>query len=124
MHDFYQIGLCRHNCVDRLVSRWRFRHYVSLLTAFHALGHPDMVLHREALLRFVARHRTTRAVAAAMEALRVALPANDVRSCTHAARDNSHISLARTNATLTRDQNVLAEVRLACHIVVVAVDAL
>src|SRR5215472_14977693 len=46
------------------------------------------------------------------------------RTRTHAARDNSHISLARTNRTLSRNEHVLAEVRLACYIVVVAVDAL
>src|SRR5262245_2127713 len=70
------------------------------------------------------RHCTTCAVTAAMEALCVTLSAHDVRTRTHAARDNSHVSPARTNRALTRDEHVLTEVRLACHIIVVAVDAL
>src|SRR4029077_5307105 len=60
----------------------------------------------------------------AVEALRITLSAHDVRTRTHAAWDDPHISLPRTNRTLTGHENVLAEVRLACHIVVVAVDAL
>src|SRR5215471_16410222 len=124
MHDFHQISLRRHNCIDRLVRRWRLIDHVCVLATFHSFSHADVVLDREALFGFMARHGTTCTVTAAVEAFRVTLAAHDVRSRTHAARDNAHVSLARTNRTLSRDEYVLTEVRLTCHIIVVTVNAL
>src|ERR1051325_3180373 len=76
--DFYQVALGSHDRFNRLVSRRRFVDDVGVLAAFHALGHALVVFHGEAALRLRAGHGTARAVAAAHEAFRVALAADDV----------------------------------------------
>src|SRR5688500_1791868 len=83
---------------DRVVLLLRARRlvdHVLVLAALDAGGRRRVVREGEPLLRLRPRHRPTRAVAARVEALRVALAAHDVRARTHAARDDAEVALPR-----------------------------
>src|SRR3954471_24312334 len=92
MDDFDQVFLGCHYRVDGLVSGRCFVDNVSILTTFDTFGHTRMVLNTEAALGFASRHRATRAVAAAFEALRVAETPDDIRPCPHAAGNDSEFA--------------------------------
>src|SRR5688500_922205 len=83
-----------------------------------------MISEREPLAGLGPRHPAARAVAAALKALLVTEPAHDERSRTHAARDDAELALARADSALARDEDGLAEVPFARHVVVMAVHRL
>src|SRR5215469_16181325 len=58
----------------------------------------------------------------AVEAFRIALPANDVASSAHRSRNDPEIAFARANRALACYEDVLAEMVLPRDIVVVAID--
>ena len=78
VNDLHEIALRFHDGVDVLVRGRRLIDDVHVLAALDALGRGDVLLDREALARLGALHRAPRAVAAALEALRVTEPAHDV----------------------------------------------
>src|SRR5256886_16321563 len=88
--DFHEITLRGHHCLDGLVSRRRFVDDVSILAALHARGHSLVVFHAESPLRFGTGHDPPGAVAAAQEALHVALATHDIGTRSHAAGNDSH----------------------------------
>src|SRR5258706_6556948 len=124
MDDLHKIGLGCHHCFYWFVGRRGFVDHIRVLPALHAFRHPCVIFHREPALGLVARHRAPGSVTATAEALRVAFAADDVRTRAHAAGNDSHVALARTHRAFARHQYVLAEVRLARHIVVMTVDGL
>jgi hypothetical protein len=81
-----------------------------------------VIFYRKPALRFVARHGPSRAMAAVAEAVPIPLAANDIRTRPHTSGNDPHVALASPYRALSGDQHVLAEMRLARHIVVVAID--
>src|SRR5262249_25753340 len=124
VHDLNQVALRLHHLVDRLVRHRRLVDHVLVLATFDPRRRGDMVSDREAAPRLVARHRTPRAVAAAVEAVVVPEAAHDVRARSHAARNDAEITATRPYRALAGQKHVLAEVALTGHVVVVAVDRL
>ena len=124
MDDFHEIGLRRHHRVNRLVRCRSFVDHILILPALDAFRHPHVILYCKSALGFIARHGPPCAMAATTEALRVSFAANDIRTRTHTAWDDPHIAIARPNGALARDQDVLTEMRLARHVIVVTVDCL
>src|SRR5260221_3480445 len=122
MDDLHQIGLGRHHRLYRFVRRRCLVDNLRVLPALHAFRHPSVIFQRKPPLCLVARHGAPSSMTATAEALRVAFAAHDVRTRAHAARNDSHVALARTDRPFARHQNAFTEVRLARHIVVMTVD--
>src|SRR5580698_11576075 len=113
-----------HHRVDVLVRRRRLVDHVLILAALHTLRGGHMIRQGELLPRRRARHRTSSAMAAAIETLSIPQAAHDERTRAHAARNDAHLALASTYRALTGHQHVLAEMVLARDVVVMAVDCL
>src|ERR1700733_7029415 len=122
VNHIYQIALRFHHGVDGLVRHRRFIDDIRILTALDAGRRLGVVIQGEPALGFGTRHGTSRSMATAHEAFRITLAAHDVRTRSHAARDDSHVALARADCPLTRDEHVLAVVVLPGHIIVMAAD--
>src|SRR5262249_28197212 len=122
--DLDEVALRRHHRVDRLVRARRLVQHGVVLAALDALRRGRVVRERERPARLVARHPAPGAVAAAVEALRIALAAHDVGARTHAARNDAELARARADRTLARHEHVLAIVVLARDVIVVAVHGL
>jgi hypothetical protein len=120
MHHINQITLCFHHGVNGLVRHRSFINDVRILTALNAGSRLGVIVQREAAPRFCTRHGASGSMATAHEAFRIALAAHDVRTRTHAARDNAHVSLTSTHCALAGDEHVLAVVVLPGHVVVMA----
>src|SRR5271157_2493190 len=122
MLDLDQIGLRRHDGLDVLVgSRGLVEHALSLGT-FDPLGGLPVIFHGEALPGLRPAHEPAGAVAAAIEAVRVATSPHDEGGGPHAAWDHPAIACSRPDRSLARDEDILAVVVLALHVVVGAVD--
>ncbi len=121
MHDLHQVALRRHHRVDVLVRGGRLVDHARVLAAFDVRGGLAMLLQRDSCACGGAAHHAAGAVAAAVEAVRVALAAHDETACAHAARDDAELALTRADRALPRDQQRFAEVVLALHVVVMAV---
>src|SRR6266849_3821855 len=120
MHHGHQIALRLHHGVNGLVRHRRFVDNVRVLTALDASRCLGMVVQGEAALRFCTRHGASGSMTTAHEAFRIALATHDVRTCSHAAGNNSHVAFTRTHCPLASDEHVLAVVVLPGHIVVMA----
>src|SRR6185295_9463156 len=120
--DFHEIPLRRHDRVDRLVGPRGLVDDVRVLPALDARGCRRVVGQREAPLRLIARHGPTGAVAAALVALGIPAPADDVRARAHASRDDAEIASAGAHGALAGEVHLPPAVALARHVVVVAVD--
>lgn len=117
-----QLALGVHDGVDVLVGHRNFIDHAFVLAAFDPARGALLVGHREAALGFGAAHHATRAMAAAIEAFWITLAAHDETARAHRTGDDAQLAFARRYRALARDQDVLAEVALALHIVMVAID--
>jgi hypothetical protein len=108
VNDFHQVSLSGHNGLDRLVSGWSLVDHVGIFPAFDAGRHSLMIRHGKSPLCFPTRHGTPRAMAAAIEAFRIALSTHDIGTSPHTSGNNSHVAFAGTDGSLASDQNVLA----------------
>src|SRR5712691_4358887 len=97
VHHVHQIALRLHHCVDGLVRHRCFVDDVRILTALDARRCLRVVVQGETALRFCTRHGPSRSMTTAHEAFRIALAAHNVRTRSHAARDDSHVALTRTH---------------------------
>src|SRR3954464_9927520 len=70
----------------------------------------------------IAAHPAPSTMRAGMEAFRCAFAAHDVAARTHAAGDDAQIAGAGANRALAGEPHLLAVMRLALDIVVMAVD--
>src|SRR5215470_13758721 len=122
MNYLHQVRLGGHHRLDGLVGGWSFVDHVGIFPALHARRHAHVIFHREATLGFATRHSTTGSVAAAHEAFHVSLTPDDIGTRSHASRNDTHISFASAHRAFACNQDVLAEVTFASHIIVVAVD--
>ncbi len=122
MDDLNQIRLSGPNGFNRFIRCWRLINYVGVFPALHASRHAHVVLDREATLGFSRRHGATRPVAAAHEAIHVALAADDVGTSSQTSRNDTHIAFAGSDCAFACNESVLAVVPFAGHIIVVAVD--
>src|SRR5579864_5685487 len=120
VYHVYQIALRFHHGVDGLVRHRGFVDDVRVLTALDAGCCLRVVIQCEAALRLRTRHGTSGSMTAAHETFRIALAAHDVRTRAHAAGNDSHVPLTRTNCALPCDEHVLAVVVLPGHVVVMA----
>src|SRR6185312_7827551 len=121
MHHLDQVGLCSHHRADRLVRRRRLIDHRRVLAAFDVHGGLAVLRQRDLLARRGTAHHPAGTVAAAVEAVRVALATHDVSARAHAARDDAQLALSCTDRALAGDQQRFAVMRLALHVVVVAV---
>src|SRR5437588_11647577 len=117
VYHVHQIALRFHHGIDGLVRHRCFIDDVRILTALYADCCLRVVVQREAALRLSTRHGSSCPMAAAHEALRIALAAHDVRARSHAPRNDSHVPLTRTNCALARDEHILAILVLPSHVV-------
>src|SRR6516225_856264 len=122
--DFDQIGLRSHYRVNRLIGRRGLVNDVRILSTFDASRHAPVVFDRKSAFGLAAGHGAAGTVAAAHEALGMAFAADDVGTGAHAAGNDAHVADLRAHSTLAGDENVLAVVALARHVVVLAVDGL
>src|SRR6267378_4204831 len=122
MCDFDEVALRVHYVRDGFISRRRLVDDVCILTALDTQGCRFVIGDGEPASCFGSRHRTARAVAAAIEAFRIAEPASDKALRTHTARDYSHITRTSTNRSLAGNVDILSIVMLDRHVVMVAVD--
>ena len=121
MNDLHEILLRGHHGVDVLVGHGDLIDHIGILAAFNAFRGLDLIRDGEHLLRLGTAHHTSRAVAAALEALGVSEAANDVASCAHASGDDSQLSALGAHGTLAGDEHVFSEVAFLLYIVVVTV---
>src|SRR5208282_6619749 len=101
VYHVHQIALRLHHRIDGLVRHRRFVDDIRILTALDSRRCLGVVVQGETALRLCTRHGTPGSMATAHEAFRIALAAHDVRTCAHAAGDNSHVPFTRTHCTLT-----------------------
>src|SRR5260370_13234819 len=120
VHHVHQIALSLHHCVDGLVGHRRFVDDIRVLTALHSRSCLRMVVEREATLGLRERHGASSSLATAHETFRIALATHDVRTRSHAARNDPHVSLTSAYSALAGDEHVLAIMVLPGHIVVLA----
>src|SRR6185437_6958046 len=121
VHDLNQVLLCSHDGGNVLVSRRRFVDHLLVLTTLHSFRGRFVLGNREELACRGSRHAPSGAVAAALEALRVAEATHDVGARTHASGNDSELTTSRTHRTLTAYQHVLVKVPLPRGVVVMAV---
>src|ERR1051326_296294 len=115
-----QVALRFHHGIDGLVRHRRFVDDVRVLTALDAGCCLGVVVQCEAALRLRTRHGTSGSMAAAHEAFRVTLAPHDVRTRSHAAGNDSYVTLTRADGALARDKHVLAILVLPGHVGVMA----
>src|SRR5258708_15179540 len=115
VNHVHQIALRFHHRVNGLVRHRRFVDNVRILTALDARSCLGVIVQGEAALGFRARHGAPGSMTAVHETLRIALAAHDVRTRSHAAGNNSHVSLTPTDCAFARDEHVLAVVVLPSH---------
>src|SRR5580658_9942901 len=124
MNDLHEIALRVHHGINVLVSRRRLIDDLLVLSAFDTSGRRHVIVDRETTPRLATRHGASRAVTTAIEALRVAETAHDIRTRAHAARNDPKLALTGAHGTLSRHENVLTEVILARDVVVMTIDRL
>src|SRR5262249_16803518 len=124
VHDLDEVRLRRHHGVDRLVRHGGLVEDAGVLPTLDAGRRRDVLRYGEAALRFRPGHGAPCPVAAALEALRVALAADDVRLRAHAPRDDPELAASGPHRALPGDEDALTEVALARDVVVVAVHGL
>src|ERR1044071_4540458 len=90
--DLDEVGLGRHDVVDRFVGAGRFIDHGGVLAALDALGRLGVVVERESPLGLAARHGAPRAVAARAKRLALALAAHDVTARAHRAGDDAELA--------------------------------
>src|SRR5215207_7935878 len=121
---FHQVTLRQHHGVDVLVGHRDLVNHLRVLTAFHAFGGLDLVVHREQLFGLRTAHGAAGPVAAAHEAVRVPLAAHDETPGAHAAGNDPELSRPGAHGALAGHKHLLPKVRFLLHIVVVAVHRL
>src|SRR5215470_17002700 len=97
MHDFDQVALRSHHCINRFVGRRGFVNHAGVLAALDAFGHVLVILDGETPLRLAAGHGAAGAVAAAHKTLRIALAPDDVGTRAHAAGYDAEIAFTGTD---------------------------
>src|SRR5204863_4365067 len=110
-----EILLCLHHRVDGLVRTGRLIDDARVLAALDAFRGARVIGEGEPPLCLVARHRAAGAVAAALEALRVALAAHDVGPRAHAPRNDAEVASARAHGALARHEDLATVVAFARH---------
>src|SRR6266481_4065539 len=120
VHHVYQVALRLHHCVDGLVGHRRFVDDIRVLAALHARSCLGVVVERESTLGLRTGHGASGSMTTAHEALWIALATHDVRTRSHAARNDPHVPLTSAYSALAGDEHVLAIMVLPGHVVVMA----
>ena len=122
MPNFNQICLCSHDCYDVFVRAGRLIEHPGSLFTFNSGRGLFMICHGELSARPRPGHQAAGAVGAGLEAMNTAPARDDERLRSHAAGDDPELIQLGAHRALARDQDVLSEVPLLTHVVVVAVD--